>query len=490
MRVVGLCLSIILAASNASAQRKTIAVAPLVTSGPAEHQWIGTALAAALVTRVAVLNELNTITLRQLESAMEEDNMEPGMAAQAPVVRKLGRLLGADYIATGTVDAKPPQVEITLSVYEPFESKEPVTHKLTGKIEKLIDLEAKLAEAFAGAIGKKLDTKPGHFGTKSLPAWRATVLAQIVLDAQGLSPKWADLSMPLQLKKPAIEAALADAKKGVELDPKFGEAWSTQGVALALLKQYKEATACFEKAVGSGYGTFPTALAGLAFVRMREGQFDEAARLLADAVVKRPGLLLMRGYLGEMYSLLGNHQMAMAVFDAYASAAPRQPWVLAQRGYAKTKSGDKKGAVADSEAAVKMVPESVALNVQLASRYIDVGDLASAEAALHKVEPIFPTETRIYVRLGYIYLLQGKDDLAIAASEKAVSLSKSRWGERDRLYAHLNLARAYGHKGELDKSLQNLDQAVAAGLWTLQEVEKDPKLAAVRADPRYKQLTP
>jgi tetratricopeptide (TPR) repeat protein len=133
-----------------------------------------------------------------------------------------------------------------------------------------------------------------------------------------------------------------------------------------------------------------------------------------------------------------------------------------------------------------MLPESPSLLIQLASRYIDANKLAGAEDALRHALELFPNEARVYVRLGYVYLRQDKLELAIPISEKGLSLAEFANRRRDRAYAHLNLARAYGRQGDLDLAFEHLAEAREYGITSFAEVKSDPQLGALRADPRYK----
>jgi tetratricopeptide (TPR) repeat protein len=472
--------------------RVTVAVAPLTTAADPEHQWIGSAIATALVTRVSLEPALNTVTVRQLNAAERSDNIDPAAVSQPAVAHKLGRLLGADLLVTGSYTVRGNELEVALVLHSPFEAKKDVRpFTFSGAADDLVGIEARAATVLAQALGATPPrVTPGAFGTHNLKAWRSTVQAHQVLDWQSLSPLAADPRAELAISRDALARAKLEAQTAAALDPEFGEAWAALGIAPALLGETQDAWRSFSKATALGYGHHPSAIAGAAFVRMRQGKLDDAAKILQSAIARRPGFLIARGYLGELHTKSGQYQDALAVYDAYAAVAPRQPWVLAQRGYVKSKLGDHVGAIADSRAAVDAVPDSASLLIQLASRYIDAGRLVGAEDALRQAVTIFPDETRAYVRLGYVYLLQGRDDQAIVMSEKALVLSKVRARERDRAYAHLNLARAYGHRGETDKALNHLDQAREAGLPSMAEVEKDAKLASLRADPRYKKLVP
>src|SRR5690606_36074037 len=99
-----------------------------------------------------------------------------------------------------------------------------------------------------------------------------------------------------------------------------------------------------------------------------------------------------------------------------------------------------------------------------------------------------PQASTAYVRLGYEYLLQGKDELVVPITEKALA-NASFARPRDRGDAQLNLARAYGHQGKLDEAFEHLGQAKHLGA-SLSEVKQDPQLERLRQDARFTKLQP
>ncbi len=471
--------------------RSTIALAPLTsTSGP-EYQWIGPALAGALALRVHQQPELNVLTLRQVNAAMRHDNMTADSLIELGSAVALGRQLGADLLVTGTYRAAWPDIEFIVKIFDPQKKKLVNTHIISGGLDDLLDLEVRIARALALELGaEQPDIVRGAFGTENLRAWRATTLALEILNWQSLSPRAADPNAPLSLPPAAIKKARRYLEEATRQDPNYGEGWAALGVSQALVGETQAAWRSFGKATASGSGHHPTAVLGASFVRMREGRFDDAAKILANAVARHPGFLHARGYLGELYIHLGRYREALKAFDEYAVNVPRQPWVLAQRGYVKSKLKDFNGAIADSTAAVDILPESAYLLLELAGRYIDAKKLFGAEETLRTAIAHHPNSPTPYVRLGYVYLLQGKDDQAIPVTEDALASVGFGARPRDRAYAHLNLVRAYGHQGDIDKAIEHLTKAKAAATVSWGEIEADPKLAGLRKDPRYRKLLP
>ncbi len=471
---------------TAHAARTTVAIAPLATSSGQEYQWIGVAIADALSLRVHRQDDLNAVSLRQVNAAMRQGNIAVQDVTTQAIALRLGMEVGADLLLTGSYTAAWPDIEVQLVTYDPKHKKVLNTQSFSADLGEITEVESRAAEILARELGAAQPTvEAGAFGTQSLRAWRATALGLEILNWQSLSPRAADLNMPLALPRAALEKARDWFVTATREDPEYGEAWGGLGVAQALLGQTDAAWKSLGKATALGFGHDPTAVLGASFLRMREGRWDDALAILQSAVERHPGFLHARGYIGEMYNHIGRHKEALAAFEAYAKIAPNHPWVLTQLGYTKSKLGDHASAIADTIAAADLLPDSPAVLIQLASRYIDANKLAGAEDALQHALKLFPNEPKIYVRLGYVYLLQGKDELVIPLSEKALLLAPLAVERRDIGYAHLNLARAHGHQGNLDKAFEHLKKAKEAGVTSFSEVTGDTGLKKLRADPRY-----
>jgi tetratricopeptide (TPR) repeat protein len=281
-----------------------------------------------------------------------------------------------------------------------------------------------------------------------------------------------------------LDEAKAYLSEALSIDPNYTEALALLGTAQALRGEPPQS---LDKIASTRFCA--TAELGRAYGHVRAGRLDEATAGLERILNAHPGFLHARGYLGELLALRGQHDKAIAVFDAYLAEVPAQPWVLVQRGYSKSRQKDFAGAIADTEAALTAAPGSPAFRLELASRYVDARKLDAAEATLNTLMGEQPDLALALTRLGYIKLLQNKDDQAIALTERALRYRGNAQRPRDIAYAHLNLARAYGHRGDLEKSLRFLAEALRLADVPLTEVEADPLLVSLRADPRYQRLT-
>jgi tetratricopeptide (TPR) repeat protein len=140
--------------------------------------------------------------------------------------------------------------------------------------------------------------------------------------------------------------------------------------------------------------------------------------------------------------------------------------------------------------ALALNPTSPYLLAELAARQIDAGDLPAARETLEGALNAMSTpRADVLVRLGYVYLREGNPKKAIELSQRGLSAAFSPRDRRLRGYAHLNLARAHGHRGDLDAAFGHIEAAQRHGVSVLLEIEADPMLAKLRADPRFRALS-
>ena len=84
--------------------------------------------------------------------------------------------------------------------------------------------------------------------------------------------------------------------------------------------------------------------------------------------------------------------------------------------------------------------------------------------------------------LGHALTRQGKHDDALAVDRVLVSL------EPENAYIRYNLACSLSNLGKVEEALLELETALKLGYDDLSYMQKDPDLARVRKDPRYRGL--
>ena len=167
-------------------------------------------------------------------------------------------------------------------------------------------------------------------------------------------------------------------------------------------------------------------------------------------------------------------------------------------------------AIAAQKRAVELDPLSSNAWENLGRYYTDRGDYAEADAALGRAIDIEPTSVFALNNLGTLRLLQGKGQEALAAFERIdsgafrlygiamaqhtlgnVTESRQALEETVAKYAQQNayqIAEAFGWCGEKEQALAWLERAYQQRDGGLSEINDDPALNSVHADPRYKAL--
>lgn len=106
MKKIMFCLCLFFIFSNLSAGgKKIVCVIDLEDKSSHSHSWhnVGTGIADMMVTALAESKKYTVIEREKLEKVMEEQKLGASGAVTPQTAAKIGRLLGANYIITGSV---------------------------------------------------------------------------------------------------------------------------------------------------------------------------------------------------------------------------------------------------------------------------------------------------------------------------------------------------------------------------------------------------
>lgn len=161
------------------------------------------------------------------------------------------------------------------------------------------------------------------------------------------------------------DRAIADCDDAIRLDPRFFAAFDSRGLAYLEKGDYDHAIADISEAIKfaeelghSDWNVFQ--LIGRARAYRAKGDYDHAIAdlereiSLVDTVDQSAVLLGLRG---EVYSMKGDNNRAIASYDASLQAKPNVARPLYGRGLAKLKKGDVAGGNADIAAAKAIKPD-------------------------------------------------------------------------------------------------------------------------------------
>ena len=222
-----------------------------------------------------------------------------------------------------------------------------------------------------------------------------------------------------------IEAATADYKKSLELDPNLADAWIGLSNIALVEEDFDEALEAANKAVELQ----PKNAMGLnvrGWIQYKRDAIDEAIYDLNRAIRFAPRLSIAYGNRGVCHVSQNNFEQAIADHTRHLKLSPDSPFALSNRAVAYLGQGEFKKAKEDYEAAVKLNPD--------------------LDESLN----------------GYAWFLSTCPDEEFRDGEKAVELAKKACkisGNKD--WYHLDtLATAYAENGEFDKAVEYAQKAI------------------------------
>jgi adenylate cyclase len=187
----------------------------------------------------------------------------------------------------------------------------------------------------------------------------------------------ARLEVRWELPESDLEAALADARKSVELGPNDGEGHWTLG-----------------------------------FVLYQLGHFDEATAELATALRLDPHV--PPGFHAIALSAAGHHEAAIAEVEAAIAANPKHPILPWYRGRVELWAGNYAEAARSFERARELDPDSAQYAYFLAEAYVLLGRVEDAISLLEKGPRQWRSVPMVQFWLAMSYALAGRKDQAAA----------------------------------------------------------------------------
>jgi len=194
------------------------------------------------------------------------------------------------------------------------------------------------------------------------------------------------------------------------------------------------------------------------------------------------------------------HQSWPAAVDAYKAAiaaSPKDPVLRNRIGICYQRMGD-------AGAARVAYRQAISLDGRYAEAYNNLGTLDHARGkfkqainAYSKAIQLQPQHAVFHKNLGTAWLARGDVEKALESWNEAYRLdpmafegdaTKVPGGGVDLATQYFLLAKLLASRGELEKALDYLTKAQAAGFAEFAKVEKDSAFAAIVKDPRYAAL--
>ncbi len=459
-------------------KRITPVILPLWSEGP-----VGRELGFGIADRAGALllstGDYNHVHLKQVLSLARSHDWRLKQLSTGALAERAAGLLGAQISLSGRLRARPDGgFELAYSLFD-LRSAKRTSGKASlpvGQAEAVRQGSIVLARAIAGLDGVRLDTDAtAHPYTAVDEAMAAYLACAAVLIEQPMGLRKSHVVDPAR-----ISGARKKCERAVRLDPGFSAAWATLSLANSLALKSEEAARALETA-RKAEGYLPFGALAHYWLATRFGSNANGARVLEQAIAATPGALIYRTYLGEHLNVTRKYDRARQVWQAYLTQVARSPYAQAQEAYSLARLGKLPEAVALTRAALAADPDSLDLQLELASRLVDAGELGEAERLLLPMAEHPRAYGEILLRLGYVYLLQKKDKQAEPWLRKALELARgpNEWRTRGR--ARYDLAILEARRGDLAAAEEHLLAAAAEGFLVRDLLQKDADLKVLAA---------
>jgi eukaryotic-like serine/threonine-protein kinase len=276
---------------------------------------------------------------------------------------------------------------------------------------------------------------------------------------------------------------LREVQEALKRNPGNPEAYRGLGYAYAELGD----TAQAEKAYRDAIRLKPDDWAGynqLGALFFRLGRYREAEEQFVQVTKVAPQNVRGWSNLGALYHLLGRAEEAEATLRTAVGLVPTSEG-LNNLATVQFYRGNYRDAVNTLEQAVALAPHDPSVRRGLAAAHLYGGDAGKAKQAYAEARglaraalDVNPRDASLRAELADILSMLGDAEAARAEATRALELAP-----RDPQVL-FRVGAAYEQMGDRERALPLISQALAAG-YSRREVENDPSLRELRADPRF-----
>ncbi|HVI88897.1 MAG TPA: winged helix-turn-helix domain-containing tetratricopeptide repeat protein, partial [Dongiaceae bacterium] len=300
-------------------------------------------------------------------------------------VKEIGRELGVRYVVEGSLRKSANRVRITGQLVDATTGMNLWSERFEGTIDDIFELQDKLTMDVVGAIAPQLERaeieRAKNKPTESLDAYDYYLRAMAHLHNG---------------TRDAIDAALTQFYKAIELDPGFASAYAM-----------------------AGWCHFWRKVNG--WMRERDGEIAEGARLARRAVElgKDDAVALARA--GHAIAhLTGNLEAGIALLDRARMLNPNlaAAWFLG--GFLRTWSGDSDGAIEHFAQAMRLSPldpETYRMQAGTAAAHLFAGRFDEASSWAEKAYRNLPSFLMVVAIIAASHALGGRADEATRAMQ-------------------------------------------------------------------------
>jgi len=280
-------------------------------------------------------------------------------------------------------------------------------------------------------------------------------------------------------------------ERALSLDPSFAEARAVYGFSdwLMIDQGYSNDTSWLYKAEEElrraieGESHSAWAHTALAAVYLYQGRKELVPAEVDQALKANPNDVDALLWLAHYHRLNGNYEAARSLWN---QALEKEPLFWPARmslGDTLRQQGDIAGAIREQEKVLDHAPQNVYAIRYLARAYMTAGDLRSARQSLERLRPEDRQKYEVRIAWAVLLALEGRREQAVKEMDEEVSKFA-----KAHILATLEVAEYYAVLGDTGRALEWLDLAVRNGDERAAWFRRNPLLAGLREQPRFRQI--
>src|SRR5437588_90410 len=287
------------------------------------------------------------------------------------------------------------------------------------------------------------------------------------------------------------DAAIKHFTRAIELDSEFGLAYDGLGAChvnrvfkgLGGAEDFEQAEAAFNRALTIDKAIIEARML-MVFVLLWRGEKQKARNEVARMRREAPSEAVVHFVKATLHRLDGEYDRALRSYDRLVHLDPAAFVVVSyNRALICLYQGKRDEAMRELDRAASIEPNNPLLRTVRALVMFYRGEFEPAGAVLREVLSANPNLHGVRPFLAMCLSKQGQHDAALRELNEDVKRTAS--VDPDIAYA---VASVYALENDLNQAFEWLQRSIALGNENAPWLERDPTLASLREDPRFKQL--
>jgi eukaryotic-like serine/threonine-protein kinase len=464
--------------------KQRIAVLPFENlTGQPDDDWLASAFADSVTFGLESLDSVILVSRNGIAQAYREHDLREAARLEPDKIKRLSRMLEIHYYIHGSYERLGDGLSVGARLVEVGSGAVKANESVTGRLANLLQLEDALARKFAGSLEPDRVPAPLRPDQTSLAAHRA------ITEGRGLyaAGRW--------------QPALDSAKRAVDLDPEYAEAWALLGKSYARvaapssfagggLEEYRALARAAAKRAAELDSSSYEAHVALALAHRESAQYEPWRAAARTAIALKPRFSEGYALLADSFSETpawgcppdGNVPLAISY---YRKALQIDPAVYAYYGNLSEnllRLGRLQEALEVVDTHVRLHPTNGAARRGRVLPLIELGRLDEAERMMREAIGDRGPLVQDHRDLAIIELRRGRLQAAASGFSKAIALRGHGWRP--------SIARQYIKAGVIAPALDHLEETFRAeptcAQWLL--ATTSPYWAAIRSHPQARAL--